>query len=78
MSAFERRVKRLRERYYEQVARREAVQAKRRENSDEDGLNHVGAGWYELPNGERVRGKEAAQEALAALEAGMGDGGDEM
>jgi len=27
-------------------------------------VKHVGAGWYELPNGERVRGKEAAERAL--------------
>lgn len=27
---------------------------------------HVGAGWYELPNGERVRGKEKALEAFEA------------
>lgn len=27
-------------------------------------LKHVGGGWYELPNGERVQGKEAAEEAL--------------
>lgn len=25
---------------------------------------HVGGGWYELPNGERVQGKAAAQEAM--------------
>ena len=25
---------------------------------------HVGGGYYELPNGERVKGKEAADEAL--------------
>ena len=25
---------------------------------------HVGGGYYELPNGERVKGKEAAEEAL--------------
>lgn len=26
-------------------------------------IKHVGAGWYELPNGERVRGKAAAEQA---------------
>lgn len=30
-------------------------------------IKHVGGGYYELPNGERVRGKK---EALAALESG--------
>lgn len=29
---------------------------------------HVGAGWYELPNGERVRGKEAAEEELKKID----------
>ncbi|MBU9724129.1 MULTISPECIES: hypothetical protein [Bacillaceae] len=29
---------------------------------------HVGAGWYELPNGERVRGKESALEAFKGME----------
>lgn len=28
-------------------------------------LEHVGAGWYVLPSGERVRGKAAAEAALA-------------
>jgi hypothetical protein len=27
-------------------------------------IKHVGAGWYELPNGERVRGKKAAEQAV--------------
>ena len=25
---------------------------------------HVGGGWYELPNGERVQGRDAAEERL--------------
>lgn len=33
----------------------------------EDGLIKLGGGYYELPNGEKVRGKEKALEALAAL-----------
>jgi len=32
-----------------------------------DDIKHVGGGWYELPNGEKVKGKD---EALAALEGG--------
>ncbi|MBY6276148.1 MULTISPECIES: hypothetical protein [Bacillota] len=32
---------------------------------DEDGLKHVGGGYYELPNGEKVKGK---QNAIAELE----------
>jgi hypothetical protein len=27
-------------------------------------LIHAGAGWYILPNGERIRGKEAAEAAM--------------
>lgn len=33
-----------------------------------EGLTHMGGGYYELPNGEKVRGKEKAIEALAALQ----------
>lgn len=29
---------------------------------------HTGGGWYELPNGERVRGKDDAQQVLNELE----------
>ena len=32
-------------------------------------LKHVGGGYYELPNGTKVRGKEAAVAALAELKA---------
>jgi hypothetical protein len=32
-------------------------------------LKHLGGGVYELPNGEKVRGKANAQEALDALKA---------
>lgn len=28
-------------------------------------LNHVGGGYYELPNGDRIKGKEKAEKALA-------------
>lgn len=27
-------------------------------------MKHVGGGWYEISNGERVKGKEKAQEAM--------------
>lgn len=37
---------------------------------NEDELKHVGGGYYELPNGEKVQGKEKALEALAELEGG--------
>jgi hypothetical protein len=45
-------------------------------NSDDlqDKLKHVGGGYYELPNGEKIRGKEVAMEALKALEKGEKDG----
>lgn len=41
-----------------------------------DGLKHVGGGYWELPNGERVRGKDNAFEALNALDE-AGDGVDQ-
>ncbi len=31
-------------------------------------IKHVGGGWYQLPNGEKVQGKEEAQEALKELQ----------
>lgn len=34
-------------------------------SSDDLDEFHVGGGWYELPGGERVRGKDAAREALS-------------
>ena len=33
--------------------------------NDEDGIKHVGGGYYELPNGEKIKGK---QNAIAELE----------
>lgn len=39
---------------------------------DEDRIKHVGGGYWELPNGEKVRGKEHAVEALKALDAASG------
>jgi hypothetical protein len=33
-----------------------------------DEITHVGGGWYLLPNGEKVQGKEEAQEALKELQ----------
>jgi hypothetical protein len=39
-----------------------------------DKMKHVGGGYYELPNGEKVKGKEAAIEALKVLEGGNGNG----
>ncbi|WP_017726763.1 hypothetical protein [Halalkalibacterium ligniniphilum] len=35
-----------------------------------DELKELGSGWYELPNGEKVQGKDKAMEALAAIEGG--------
>ena len=35
---------------------------------DQPQVVHVGGGWYELPNGERVQGKEDALAALAELD----------
>lgn len=46
------------------------------EVSVESGLKHLGAGYYELPNGEKVRGKDKAEEALKALQEQSGDDAD--
>ncbi len=46
-----------------------AVPPEHKRGGDEDGIKSVGAGWYELPNGERVRGRDAAKERFAALQA---------
>lgn len=40
---------------------------KTQKKAPEEKINHVGGGYYELPNGERVKGKK---EALSALESG--------
>ncbi len=32
-----------------------------------DGIKHLGGGYYELPNGEKVRGKDKATAALEEL-----------
>lgn len=40
------------------------------EPPQEPELNHVGGGYYLLPNGEKIKGKEAALEALKALKGG--------
>lgn len=44
------------------------------ENNDDSDLDkdlkHVGGGWYLLPNGEKVQGKDEAVEALAGLNKG--------
>lgn len=30
--------------------------------------NHIGGGWYELSNGEKIQGKEDAEQAEEALQ----------
>lgn len=37
-------------------------------DDQEGSIKHTGGGWYELPNGEKIQGKEEALEALAGLE----------
>lgn len=37
---------------------------------DSDEIKHVGGGYYELPNGDKVKGKDEASAALAALKVG--------
>jgi hypothetical protein len=52
-------------------------QTQKEENMGEDeeerpsvtGIKHVGGGWYELSNGEKVHGKQAATEAFETLKA---------
>ncbi|ELK38878.1 hypothetical protein D478_27374 [Brevibacillus agri BAB-2500] len=45
------------------------VQEQQEDDPDLDGLKKLGGGYYELPNGEKVKGKENALEALKALSA---------
>ena len=44
--------------------RGEEKQTATKEPAETTNIKHVGGGWYELPNGERVRGKAAAEAAL--------------
>lgn len=45
------------------------------EDGEEDPqIKHLGGGYWVLPNGEKVKGKDAALEALKALEAGDNNG----
>lgn len=46
------------------------------EEANEGPLKHVGAGYFELPNGEKVRGRENAEKALKALQEQTGDDAD--
>lgn len=41
----------------------------RQRDRDADGVREIGGGWFELPNGERVQGEDAARERLRALRA---------
>lgn len=36
-------------------------------DTDEEWPKHTGSGWYELPNGEKIQGKEKADEQYKAL-----------
>lgn len=46
------------------------------QNDLDERLKHLGGGYYELPNGEKIRGKEAAMAALKKDDDGkLGDGG---
>lgn len=40
------------------------VEETTKESEEEPELKHLGGGYYELPNGEKVQGKEKALEAL--------------
>jgi hypothetical protein len=46
------------------------------EPEPEPQLKHIGGGWYELPGGERIKGKEAALNALPKLPEHVSQDGD--
>ncbi|MDZ7732207.1 MAG: hypothetical protein U5R31_03065 [Acidimicrobiia bacterium] len=48
----------------------EPVEGDEEDETETVGLTPLGGGWYELPDGERVRGREAAEAALAEIEGG--------
>ncbi|MFF0831017.1 hypothetical protein ACFYU8_29680 [Brevibacillus sp. NPDC003359] len=45
------------------------VQEQQDDDADLDGLKKLAGGYYELPNGDKVRGKDNAIESLKALNA---------
>lgn len=63
----------------EEVAQ-EVVEQNGGADEDQDtGIKHVGGGYWQLPNGEKIRGKENALKVLAEMNAGEGgdlDGGE--
>ncbi|MEY8559596.1 hypothetical protein AALF85_02635 [Jeotgalicoccus halotolerans] len=63
----EKRVKELTDAGYLEKVDIPKVEAAVPDNNVEtaDQLKHVGGGYYELPNGERVQGEENAKKALA-------------
>lgn len=38
------------------------------EIKEEEGIKHLGGGYYELPNGEKIKGKENALKAFEELD----------
>jgi hypothetical protein len=50
-----------------------AVPPGHRGERDVDGVRSIGGGWFELPNGERVQGEEAARQRLRALRASQAE-----
>lgn len=55
-------------------ARQEARVAADAADGGDGRVQHVGGGTYQLPNGERVKGRDAAEQRLAELDDGSGDG----
>lgn len=44
-----------------------AVPPEHQRGPDPEGVTHLGAGWYQLPDGTRVQGRKKAAEAMARL-----------
>ncbi|HFK2719153.1 TPA: hypothetical protein ACG1DY_005002 [Escherichia coli] len=61
------RIVTLQEKRFLSVEAPEEIDSELDQNSNNDDgqeIKHVGGGYYELPNGDKVKGKEAAEKAL--------------
>lgn len=55
-------------RLIEPVTEPEIIENPQARPSFKEAVHHVGGGWYELPDGERINGKEAAQAAYEGMD----------